>query len=398
MTPSDLSTRVGQLLVGGFDGLTVDDDFADLVRTGRVGGAILFARNLGKVARDDGTEAWDPEQTAALLGELASLPAPAPLLFSVDQEGGRVQRLRDPFPELPAMRKVGEANRKTLALGAGALLAEMLSAVGFHQDYAPVLDVDSNPDNPIIGDRAFSSDPHQVARLASAFIEGLQSGGVAACGKHFPGHGDTNVDSHLALPRLDHDHERLHAIELVPFVAAARVDVAAIMTAHILFPALDPDHPATLSERVLVPLLRERIGYRGIIVSDDLEMKAIADHYGVEDAAVRAVRAGCDQLLICSKPDWIARAHEALVKAVEGGTLSAARVEEAAGRVEAFKARWVAGRPRPDPSRVASAFPTRKIEALLVDLAHPPAPLADGEELVEYEFEGDPDVSLELET
>ncbi len=398
MTPTELSHHVGQLLVGGFDGLTVDDAFADLVRSGRVGGAILFARNLGKVERADGGTAWDAEQTASLLRDLAELPAPHALSFSVDQEGGRVQRLRDPFPELPPMREVGNNNRKTLALGAGALLAEMLSVVGFHQDYAPVLDVDSNPDNPIIGDRAFSSDPSAVARLGCAFIEGLQSGGIAACGKHFPGHGDTNVDSHLALPRLDHDHARLRAVELVPFRAAARVDVAAIMTAHILFPALDPDHPATLSERVLVPLLREEIGYRGVIVSDDLEMKAIADHYGVEDAAVRAIRAGCDQLLICSKPDWIARAHEALVKAVEGGTLEASRVEEAAGRVAAFKAKWVDPRARPDPARVAGAFPSPKLEALLVDLAHPPEPLADDEAIVEYEFEGDPDLELELDT
>lgn len=385
MNLEDRKIAAGQILVGGFAGRSIDPDFSDLVRTGRVGGAILFSRNLGTL-----------EETAALLAALDDLEAPRPLAFSVDQEGGRVQRLRDPFPELPPMRAVGEAARKTLALATGELLAEALTAVGFHQNYAPVLDVDSNPDNPIIGDRAFSSDPHLVARLGCAFIEGLQSAGVAACGKHFPGHGDTNVDSHLALPRLDHDRARLEAVELVPFRAAARVDVAAIMTAHILFPSLDADHPATLSEHVLVPLLRDAIGYEGIIVSDDLEMKAIANHYGVEDAAVRAVRAGCDQLLICSKPDWVARAHEALVRAMENGALTEARVLEAATRVKAFKDRWVVGR-RPDPARIASAFPSPKRQALLVDLANPPEPLADGEVLVEYEFEGDPSASLDLE-
>lgn len=318
--------------MGGFNGTTVDEDFADLQKTGRVGGVILFARNLPSL----------PEGRD-LVDALTRLPG-KPLVVAVDQEGGRVQRLKAPFPQLPPLRVVGSRRDASLARDLGRLLGRGLSALGFHQNYAPVLDVDSNPDNPVIGDRSFGDDATLVAELGAAFIAGLQGEGVAACAKHFPGHGDTDVDSHLALPRLDHSLSRLRSLELIPFVAAAQAGCGAMMTAHILFTALDPDHPATLSEKVLGPLLREGVGFRGLIVSDDLEMNAIVDHYGIEEAAIRAIRAGCDQLLICHQPEWVARAHEALVRAVEIGNLSAARVEEAAARVAAFKERYVSGR------------------------------------------------------
>jgi beta-N-acetylhexosaminidase len=350
-----LRHAAGQVLLGGFEGLDPDPAFAALIRGGQVGGAILFRRNIE-----------GPHQAQDLLRRLSGLPAPEPLMYAVDQEGGRVQRLRSPFPELPEARVFGQAGRKSLAHRAGGLLARALRAVGFHQNYAPVLDVDSNPDNPVIGDRAFSQDPNAVARLGAAFIDGLQSAGVAACGKHFPGHGDTTEDSHLALPRLDHTRARLEAIELVPFRAAVHADVAAIMTAHIVFADLDPEHPATLSEAVLGPLLRDGLGYRGVVVSDDLEMRAVADHYGIEEAAVRAIRAGCDQLLICRHPELIARAHEALVKAVESGQLSRARLMEAAERVRDLKRTYDVSAPPSEDLDRALADP--EAEALWAEL------------------------------
>lgn len=391
-----LSRAAGQVLLGGFDGLDPDPAFAALIRSGQVGGAILFRRNIE-----------GPHQARDLLARLSALSAPEPLMYAVDQEGGRVQRLKRPFPELPEARVFGQAGRKSLAHRAGALLGRTLRSVGFHQDYAPVLDVDSNPDNPVIGDRAFSRDPNAVARLGAAFIDGLQSAGVAACGKHFPGHGDTTEDSHLALPRLDHPRERLMDVELVPFRAAVRADVAAIMTAHILFTALDAEHPATLSEEVLGPLLRDELGYRGVVVSDDLEMRAVADHYGIEEAAVRAVRAGCDQLLICRHPDLIARAHEALVKAVESGQLARARLMEAAERVRALKRTYDVSAPPPD---LDAALADPEAEAILAELEAPA--LAAGPDPTEYGRgpeaglegfrevdldEGDPDEVLELD-
>ena len=378
-----LHRAAGQLIVGGFPGPEVDPTFADLAREGLLGGAILFKRNI-----------VDLEQTATLVRALRTLPAPAPLSVSVDQEGGRVARLGPPFPALPPMRVFGELRRKSLAHQAGSLLGRSLRTLGFHQDYAPVLDVDTNPANPVIGDRSFGAEPALVARLGAALIDGLQSEGVAACGKHFPGHGDTHLDSHLALPRLDHDRARLEAVELLPFYAAARVDCASIMTAHVLFTALDPDHPATLSEKIIEPVLRRQIGFLGVIVSDDLEMRAIADHYGVEDAAVRAIRAGCDQLLVCSKVEWVPRVHAALVAAVEDGTLPRARLFEAAERIAAFKARWVTRAPLPDPLMLA--FPRDAHAELLAELDAGPV-RKSAPRTLEIDLGEDPEVLALLE-
>jgi len=324
----DVRQAIGELIVGGFAGKEIPEDFARLVRERKVGGAILFARNIDGV-----------EQVAGLVAALQALRPERDLWMAIDQEGGRVARLKAPFPELPPMRALG-AHGEARARAAGRMLARGLAMLGFHQDYAPVLDVDTNPANPVIGDRAFSDDPARVAALGVALALGLEEGGVASCGKHFPGHGDTSKDSHLELPRLDHDLERLRRVELVPFAAAARAGIASIMTAHVLFPALDPDHPATLSEHVIEPLLRRELGFSGVIVSDDLEMKAVADHYGIEDSAVRAIRAGCDQLLICHQVELQATAYEALIHAVEDGALASARVLEAAARVAAMKARF----------------------------------------------------------
>lgn len=254
------------------------------------------------------------------------------------------------------MRDLAQVEQGQWVERSAELLARSLRVLGFTQDYAPVLDVDTNPDNPVIGDRSFSRDPHVVAELGARFIRTMQAHGIAACGKHFPGHGDTNQDSHFELPRLEHDLARLEAVELVPFRAAVEAEVASIMTAHVLFPALDPDHPATLSEKIVTPLLRDRLGYRGVIVSDDLEMKAVADHYGIEDSVVRAVRAGCDQLLICHTHELQVRAKEALIHAVEDGRLERSRLLEASGRVLEMKRKYPARMVAPGTDVVAS-FP-----------------------------------------
>ncbi len=352
-----LSRAAGQILVGGFDGTEIPRDFEALVRDGAVGGAILFSRNI-----------TDLDQCRDLVRDLRSLPGPAPLAISVDQEGGRVARLKAPFPALPPFRAFGRAPLSA-ARDAGVLLATALRKLGFHQDFAPVLDVDSNPANPVIGDRSAAADPEVVARVGTSFIEGMQSAGLAACGKHFPGHGDTDLDSHLALPKLPHALDRLEHIELVPFRAAVQANVAAIMSAHIVFSTLDAEHPATLSQHVLTPLLRERLGFQGVIVSDDLEMKAIADHYGIEDAVVMAVAAGCDQLLICHQPSLVAQAHRALVDAAAAGRLPPDRLLAAAKRVEQLKARFVVGSPEPVEGPVGPQLPSA--DAVLAQLRPP---------------------------
>jgi beta-N-acetylhexosaminidase len=310
------------MFVVGFPGQEPDADVRALIDDG-VLGAILFKRNLGA-----------PEQSARLCRQLKEA-ARRPFLLAVDQEGGRVARLRGaPFTELPPMREVARRGGPELAERVGRLLAMELRAVGFDWDFAPVLDVDTNPANPVIGDRSFGREPAEVAELGVAVARGLEAGGVASCGKHFPGHGDTATDSHLALPTLPHDLERLRRVELVPFRAYAQAGLSALMTAHVVFQALDPGIPATMSRRALEGMLRGELGFQGVIVSDDLEMKAIADHFSVGEAAVQGVLAGVDLFLVCSRAELQRAAIEAVVKAVETGRIPASRLLESHARLD----------------------------------------------------------------
>ncbi|MGA1225229.1 MAG: beta-N-acetylhexosaminidase, partial [Phycisphaerales bacterium] len=282
MDARDAEALVRPLLWIGFDGKVPTPEAVRLVHQG-VSGVILFARNVGTAA-----------ETRALIRELKAI-APGPLLLSVDQEGGRVARLTDGFTAFPPMRELSDRSTDEIRAIGEALGAEVRGA-GFDVDLAPVVDVDSNPANPVIGDRSFSRDPEVVARLGAAMIEGLQTQ-VAACAKHFPGHGDTDKDSHHDLPRLPHPLERLRACELVPFRAAVEAGVACVMTTHVVFDALDPGVAATMSAPA-ISLLRDEIGFGGVCVSDCLEMKAISEHFGCGKAAVRAVAAGVDALLV----------------------------------------------------------------------------------------------------
>ncbi|HMI83766.1 MAG TPA: beta-N-acetylhexosaminidase, partial [Polyangiaceae bacterium] len=278
----------GQLLVVGFDGAAVPSEIAEQLSRRELGGVILFKRNLQNLRQIH-------ELTSAIIDVS---PDDMPPFIGTDQEGGRVLRLPEPCLRLPPMRVFGKIGDAALVRQAAAVLGRELSALGINLNFAPVLDVDSNPDNPIIGDRAFSSDTDSVARFGRAFIEGLQEQGVLACGKHFPGHGDTNKDSHLDLPRVKHDKARLDSIELPPFRTASLREVAALMTAHVVYDELDRETPATLSRRICTNLLRSEIGFRGVLFSDDLEMRALSDRFSIEQTADGAVRAGCDALLI----------------------------------------------------------------------------------------------------
>jgi beta-N-acetylhexosaminidase len=330
---ADAEREAAGYLMIGFDGHEVTDGAMDLLRRGAFG-AILFARNYASRAQ---------------VGELSrriKSAARRPIAVAVDHEGGRVQRFRGPgFTETPPMREYGGhregCEARTRALG--QLFAAELRPVGIDIDFAPVLDVDSNPANPVIGERSFSDDAAIVASLGAAMIEGLQSGGIAACGKHFPGHGDTDKDSHHDLPRLSHSLARLREVELAPFRAAIAAGVASIMTSHIIFTELDATRPATMSEPVLQGLLRRELGFDGVVVSDDLEMKAIAAHYPMPEAAVDAARAGCDLLLCCHTSELQQSIVEALAKAIRDGTLDAKRVTEARQRRERLARAFVRG-------------------------------------------------------
>ena len=299
---------------------------------------MLFGRNLNEASIDE----------AAALTERVRSANAGPLLVCLDHEGGRVRRSETcGLSAVAAMRRVGELDDSELARDVGRLFAMELRRIGVDLDFAPVVDVDTNPANPVIGDRSFGRDPQQVARLASAVIEGLQGGGVAACAKHFPGHGDTHQDSHHTLPRLPHDRERLDAVELLPFRAAADAGVASIMSAHVVFEALDPTLPATMS-RPAIDVLRQDIGYAGLVATDCLEMHAITDDFGVERAVVAAMNAGVDWLLVSHTPERQLAAHAAIVKAVVDGEMGEQRVTEAASRVESVATRYARGVVAPD--------------------------------------------------
>lgn len=289
---------------------------------------ILFKRNIDT-----------PEQVAKLCGEIKRR-AGRPIMIAIDQEGGRVMRLRGRFTDVPSMREVGRTNDADLARHVGMTLGKELRAVNIDINFAPVLDVDTNPENPVIGDRSFGRTPELVSRIGLAVIEGLQSTGVAACGKHFPGHGDTNSDSHYTLPVIDHPLERLEQIELVPFAAAVKAGIASIMTAHVIFRAMDPDFPATMSPKVLHTLLREKLKFDGVVFSDDLEMRAIAEHYGVEQAILRGLAAGVDIFTICHDHALQHRAIDRLIDAIENGEVERELVDRASRRINTMMAKY----------------------------------------------------------
>lgn len=305
-----------------------------------MGGVIFFSRNVES-----------PAQLRDAIAHLRRLePADAPLLIAVDQEGGRVARLRDPWATWPPARALGERGDPELAQTFGAALGTQLRREGFNLDFAPVVDVDSNPANPVIGDRSLSDTSQVVAELGAAVVRGLQESAIAACAKHFPGHGDTDLDSHLDLPTLAHDLVRLEEVELPPFRAAIEAGVASIMTAHVVFSALDPKRPATLSPDAIA-LLREQLGYDGVVFTDDLEMGAVAKHYPVEQRILGPLRAGVDGLLVCSKADLRAEAIGLLEGAAD------ALLEPALVRIRALKAAYPGQSPEdidvPDPDHVA---------------------------------------------
>ncbi|MDX9956684.1 MAG: beta-N-acetylhexosaminidase [Anaerolineae bacterium] len=335
-----LEQKIGQVMVIGFDGPEADSGLLEMIEDYHVGGVILFARNV-ESPRQVAT-LTNALQNAAALSTAVESNRPG-LLIAIDQEGGRVARLTENkgFTEFPsAMALTATGNVENARRVAQAMAAEM-RAVGINTDFAPVLDVNNNPANPVIGIRSFSSEPELVAQYGVAFLEGLQTGGVLAFGKHFPGHGDTSVDSHVSLPLVPHERARLEAVEFVPFNAAIRANVAGIMSAHVTFPAIDatPGLAATLSSKVLTGLLREELGYGGLLVTDSLEMGALAQSgYPVPIAAATALQAGADLLLFNRDHTLHRAAFREIQTWVQDGRIPKSRLNEAVRRVLQAKA------------------------------------------------------------
>jgi len=327
---------VGQHFIVDFSGPEITPELERLVRDGRIGGVILFAKNVRTTA-----------QVRTLTADLQHLAAEAglpPLLVTIDQEGGVVNRLVEGFTVFPGAMALGATGRAEDAAAAGRITALELRAVGINTNHAPVLDVNTNPANPVIGIRAFGDDPALVSRLGVAYLQAAQAAGVLTTVKHFPGHGDTALDSHLDLPTVAKDPARLRGEELRPFAEAIRAGADGVLSAHIVYPAFDSTRPATLSAHVMQGLLRGELGFEGVVFTDSMEMKAISDRWSRGAAAVEALRAGCDFILACGRPDGQWAAIEAVRQAVTDRSVDGAAMRASEARIARVKARY-AGRP-----------------------------------------------------
>ena len=346
--------RVGQLLMIGFQGTALSPADIQWLQESRPGGVILFSRNL-----------VDPEQAARLTNALQEHAPNPPLMIAIDEEGGRVSRLPRGFTTFPPASRIAAQSSPDVAFDAAQVTARELRAVGITMNMAPVLDVNSNPDNPVIGDRAYGDDPQRVCAFGMAVMAGLRDNGVMPCGKHFPGHGDTMTDSHHVLPVVGADRARLNAVELAPFRQAIRQAIPALMTAHVRYPALDTDAPATLSRPILTGLLRNELGFCGVTLTDDMEMRAILDHGSVGEAVVQSLRAGADMVLLCHRQDRQREAVAAIEHALEHGTLSWERLTASVERIRDLKQQHPVSRQSVDPARVAHTVGHPRHKALL---------------------------------
>ena len=320
-----LALDVSRMFVVGFDGTELSQEIEESIDSG-VAGVILFRRNYKSV-----------EQLLRLTTSLKERAA-RPFLIGVNQEGGRVQHLSDPFTRLPTMRDLGALNCSDVAFQFGRLVGTELRGVHVDINFAPVVDVNTNPNNPVIGDRALGSDPALVTRLGHAIVDGMQSAGVAACLKHFPGHGDTSSDSHLALPVVSLPPSELEDTHFKPFRDIIRSAFpAAVMTSHIIFREIDPDNPATMSQTVLTGLLREKFRFGGVVFSDSLEMRAVSNHQlPLQKVLVSAVNAGVDLFLVPHTQRMQRAAVVTLQKAVDDGLIPLQRLRDSFARTDSF--------------------------------------------------------------
>lgn len=326
-----IGEKVGQMIIAGISGTTISSYASSLIEDYQVGGLILYSDNL-----------IDTNQSIELINDLKeeNTSNQFPLFLSVDQEGGQVSRLPGDLINFPTNETIGNVNDVQYSYEIGKILGEELNAFGFNMNFAPVLDVNSNPDNPVIGDRSFSDDPDVVSELGVQTMKGMQSQEIVSVIKHFPGHGDTSVDSHLELPVVNKSLSELEDLELIPFAEAIENGADAVMVAHILLPELDADYPATLSSEIIDGLLRDQMDFDGVVITDDMTMQAITDHYGIGEAAVQSVIAGSDVLLVAHNYDSIAETYEAVMNAIDEGVISEERIDESVRRIIQLKKKY----------------------------------------------------------
>ncbi|HLR02563.1 MAG TPA: beta-N-acetylhexosaminidase [Virgibacillus sp.] len=327
----NLDEKIGQLIFSGVEGTEMTADTEKMIQNAHVGGVILFGDNI-----ESGS------QTVEFLNDIkkANTANPSPLLLGVDEEGGSVTRMPDDVRSLPKNQAIGKLDDADLSHQVGTLLGKQMSTLGFNLDFAPVMDVNSNPDNPFIGDRSFGDDPDMVSDLGIQTMKGIQEQGIISVIKHFPGHGDTGTDSHLELPEIDKSYDDLNRLELIPFQNGIKNGADVTMIAHILLPQIDPDHPASISEEVITNMLRDDLSFDGVVITDDLTMQAITDHVDIGDAALKSVQAGSDLLLVAHEYDNVETVFDRLKEAVQDGDLSEERIDESVKRIQALKKKY----------------------------------------------------------
>lgn len=323
-----LREKIGQLIIVGFDGTRINEEALDYIGNLKVGGFILFARNI-----------VDEGQTLNLLNKLkeANSNNDIPLFLSIDEEGGRVSRLPESFVKIPEMIKVGNVDNEDLSYEIGSILGERVKSLGFNMNFAPILDINSNPGNPVIGNRAFGSTVESVTKNGLGVMNGIRDLDVIPAVKHFPGHGDTNVDSHINLPIIRKAIDELRSFELIPFIKAIEEDVEMIMVAHILYPEIDEDYPSTMSPKIIEGLLRRELGYEGIIVSDDMTMGAIVKNYTLEEGVLSFIKSGGDIALVCHGRENPEKVIDKIEVAVNNGELSEGQIDEKLYRILKLK-------------------------------------------------------------
>ncbi|WP_246141122.1 beta-N-acetylhexosaminidase [Bacillus marasmi] len=326
-----MDEKIGQMTFAGISGTEPDSLAERLVTDYKVGGIIFNKKNM-----DSPVQTVDYINSLKLKNQNNKLP----LFFGIDQEGGRISKLPGGLINLPTNIEIGKLNNPSFSFEIGSVLAKLVSAYGFNINFAPVLDVNSNPENPIIGDRSFGKTTKLVSELGIQTLKGLQSERIIATIKHFPGHGDTSVDSHLELPTVNKSLKELEKLELIPFNRAVNEGADMVMIAHIMLPKIDQDYPSSLSKAVITELLRNKIGYDGVIITDDMTMKAITGNFDIGSAAVESIKAGSDIIMVAHDYEKMIKVISTLKKAVEDGEISEERIDESVTRILQLKEKY----------------------------------------------------------
>lgn len=324
-----LEEKIGQLFIVGFEGEEINDEIVDLVKNQKVGGLIYFSRNI-----------VHSNQIINLNNEIKAIEKDIPLFISVDEEGGVVSRVPEEFVKLPSSGYIGQFNDENLSYNVGKIIAKELNSLGFNMDFAPVLDIDSNPNNTVIGERAFGNNSEIVSRLGIKTMEGIKDGKIIPVVKHFPGHGDTDVDSHYGLPIVKKTLEELENLEFIPFKNAIDNGADVVMISSIILESIDNEYPATMSKKVTTDILRDSLGFDGVIATDDMTMGAIVDNYNLADAVIMSINAGSDLVLVCHGYDDIINSIVAVKDAVNSKIISEEKIDESVYRILKLKDKY----------------------------------------------------------